>query len=103
MFLERGKQYCFTFRPKHLPTGNPLVDHLLYFTQDPMGGKVNDPLAVPGTPPPFGTNMTVCFTITDTFPTVFYYQCQNHKCEGGTIIVNGAPSGGGGGGDGNIT
>ena len=30
---------------------------------------------------------SITFTITNTFPRIFYYQCKNHQFEGGLIIV----------------
>jgi hypothetical protein len=95
IYLRRGRRYCFTFNQTE--TEQPF-EHLLFFTQDPAGGKQGgkvtgdtdpvdyDPAKIPGTPDPFGEGCQ-SFKIDCDYPKISYYQCKNHEFMGGLVIV----------------
>jgi hypothetical protein len=94
--LARGRRYAFKFVQTNKTKP---FEHLLFFTQDPTGGKQGgktagdvdptnyNPTAFPGTPAPYGAG-TKSFTVTDDFPKIMYYQDKNNQFLGGIILVH---------------
>lgn len=96
LFLKRNIKYTFIFN--QTPNENTgVLDHALYFTSDPGGGIKGgkyaefdpcsyDPIPLDKTPDPYKIGSR-SFIITNSFPTIFYYQCRNNSFMGGIIFV----------------
>lgn len=114
LFLKKCGTYTFNINQPN-PNLGETHEHLLFFTADPTGGRrggkfygdLDPPNYEPKSLPsinataiinntaistfnitvPIIADGSITFTINNTFPRIFYYQCKNHQFEGGLIIL----------------
>lgn len=93
LHLQRGNTYRFDIDQDRNEDGS--YDNALYFTEDLLGGEaglgtddgIYEPPKIAGTPDAQSTG-SMYLKIDDSFPSIFFYQGKNCRCQGCLCIVH---------------